>query len=79
MEAAIGGETGIDLYKQGCNKAQILSRLEGVEEIFFFGDAIYEGGNDWALAQAIEKRQHSQDAVYSVSSWEETYAILKRT
>lgn len=79
MEAAIGGETGIDIYKQGCNKAQILARLEGVEEIFFFGDAIYEGGNDWALAQAIKNRQSSQDAVYSVSSWEETYAILKQT
>jgi len=78
LEASVGGETGIDIYEKGHNKAQLLSYLEEVEEIHFFGDAIYEGGNDWPLAKAITARNHSQDSVYRVDSWQATYDILKR-
>ena len=78
LEASVGGETGIDIYEKGHNKAQLLSYLEEVEEIHFFGDAIYEGGNDWPLAKAITARNHSQDSVYRVDGWQATYDILKR-
>ena len=78
LEASVGGETGIDIYEKGHNKAQLLSYLEEVEEIHFFGDAIYEGGNDWPLAKAITARNHSKDSVYRVDGWQATYDILKR-
>jgi len=78
LEASVGGETGIDIYEKGHNKAQLLSYLEEVEEIHFFGDAIYEGGNDWPLAKAITARNHSQDSIYRVDGWQATYDILKR-
>ena len=78
LEATIGGETGIDIYEKGHNKAQLLSYLEEVEEIHFFGDAIYEGGNDWPLAKAITARNHSGDSIYRVDGWQATYDILKQ-
>ena len=78
LEASVGGETGIDIYEKGHNKAQLLSYLEEVEEIHFFGDAIYEGGNDWPLEKHITARNHSQDSVYRVDGWQATYDILKR-
>ena len=78
LEASVGGETGIDIYEKGHNKAQLLSYLEEVEEIHFFGDAIYEGGNDWPLAKAITARNHSGDSIYRVDGWQATYDILKR-
>ena len=78
LEAAVGGETGIDIYEKGHNKAQLLSYLEEVEEIHFFGDAIYEGGNDWPLAKAITARNHSGDSIYRVDGWQATYDILKQ-
>ena len=78
LEASVGGETGIDIYEKGHNKAQLLSYLEEVEEIHFFGDAIYEGGNDWPLAKAITARNHSGDSIYRVDGWQATYDILKQ-
>ena len=76
LEASVGGETGIDIYQKGRNKAQILSYLGEVEELIFFGDAIYEGGNDWPLAEAIRNRNNSKDKIYHVNSWRETYEIM---
>jgi len=77
LEAAIGGETGIDIYEKGRNKAQLLSHLGEVGEIHFFGDAIYEGGNDWPLAEAIRNRDNPLDTIHCVTSWEETYSLLQ--
>jgi phosphomannomutase len=78
LEAAIGGETGIDIYQKGRNKAQILSYLGEVEELIFFGDAMEKGGNDWPLAEAIRNRNNSKDRIYQVDSWRETYDIMIR-
>ena len=77
LEASVGGETGIDIYQKGRNKAQILSYLGEVEELIFFGDAMEEGGNDWPLAEAIINRNNSKDRIYPVESWQETYEIMK--
>ena len=77
LESAIGGETGIDIYEKGRNKAQLLSHLGEVEEIHFFGDAIYEGGNDWPLAEVIRNRDNPLDTIHSVTSWEDTYSLLQ--
>ena len=76
LEAAIGGETGIDIYQKGRNKAQLLSYLGEVEELIFFGDAMEEGGNDWPLAEAIRNRKNPKDKIYHVNSWHDTYKYL---
>ena len=76
LEASVGGETGIDIYQKGRNKAQILSYLGDVEELIFFGDAMEEGGNDWPLAEAIRNRKKPKDKIYHVESWKQTYNII---
>ena len=68
LECVIGGETGIDIYPKGKNKAQIREHIEG--PITFFGDRCDPGGNDYPLAKIA-------DVVYNVKSWEETEYILR--
>ena len=55
LEATVGGETGIDIYQKGRNKAQILSYLGEVEEIIFFGDAMQKGGKRLAFSPSNSK------------------------
>lgn len=72
ITATIGGETGIDIHRTGGNKAQILEDFNEDDHVIFFGDAMYEGGNDYPLARANKKGKNHQ-----VSGWEETWEILK--
>lgn len=72
ITATIGGETGIDIHRTGGNKAQILEDFNEDDHVIFFGDAMYEGGNDYPLANANKKGTNHQ-----VSGWEETWEILK--
>lgn len=67
VEATAGGETGVDIYQRGKDKSQV---AEKITPFTFFGDAIYPGGNDYTIAKLAEKYYH-------VSSWQETYKILK--
>ncbi|MET0269574.1 MAG: HAD hydrolase family protein, partial [Sphingomonas sp.] len=53
----VGGSTSIDITQKGVDKAYAMRRLAeqtGVPTtaMLFMGDAIYEGGNDVAVAQA---------------------------
>ncbi len=68
LEAVIGGETGIDLFVKGRNKAQIKDDIKGT--IIFFGDRCEPGGNDYSLAKVA-------DVVYHVKDWQETEYILR--
>lgn len=73
LQAAAGGETGIDIFPRGCDKAQILSKIKG--DIYFFGDRIDPAGNDWTIAQGIIDQKRGR--CYNVSSWEDTFQLLK--
>ncbi len=56
-EATIGGEISIDVAPVGWNKSRVMIILEqnhGNQPVTFVGDAIYPGGNDWPLAQALQ-------------------------
>lgn len=75
VEAAVAGETGIDIYQRGTGKEQILTQVAGCEPIHFFGDKQLLGGNDYSLAQAILK--NNMGHCYNVRDWEETFEILK--
>ena len=71
----IGGEISIDIFPNGCDKAQILKYFPG-QELIFFGDRIAPGGNDYSLAQAILDK--GQGRCYNVSNWLETERTLKQ-
>lgn len=67
LECVVGGETGIDIFIKGKDKAQV---AEHVRPFVFFGDKCAVGGNDHTLFMKA-------DNAYFVHDWEETYRILK--
>jgi phosphomannomutase len=75
VTATVGGETGIDIGPTGSDKSQILTDFNKNDTIIFFGDGIFDGGNDYTLAQTIKKKGVGR--THKVSKWEETYEILK--
>ena len=76
LQATIGGETGIDIGPKGSDKSQILRDFyRKSDKIIFFGDAIFEGGNDLSLANAIADKELGM--FYKVTEWKETWEILK--
>lgn len=77
IDFKIGGETGIDVYPKGFDKAQVLDSFGGVyrPDLVFFGDACQPDGNDYTLAQAVIQRGGK---VHAVKSWKETKEILER-
>lgn len=73
ITATVGGETGIDIYRKGCDKSQILEDFDApYDNIYFFGDKCEQGGNDWPLANRLKPKQ-----VFNVRDWQETWKILK--
>lgn len=73
----IAGETGLDIITVGKDKAQILKDFDYQDKITFFGDSIYPGGNDYAIAQAIEYSPYKYSKCHQVKNWKETWKILK--
>ncbi len=75
-EIKIGGSTSIDIVKAGINKAfgvkKLLEHLRlEADQAVFFGDALFEGGNDYSVA--------STDVLcVSVAGPEETVEVLKK-
>jgi phosphomannomutase len=67
LEATVAGETGIDIYRRGCDKSQIAN---SVTPFVFFGDMIKPGGNDYSLAQYAQE-------YHCVESWRDTWTALK--
>jgi phosphomannomutase len=70
-------ETGLDIITVGKDKAQILKDFDYQDKITFFGDSIYPGGNDYAIAQAIEYSPYKYSKCHQVKNWKETWKILK--
>jgi len=69
--ATIGGQVSIDIAPHGCDKSQVRNKIKG--PIYFFGDQVQEGGNDWLLVKVLNK----EDKVFSVKSWQDTQEILR--
>tara|TARA_B100000900_G_scaffold361501_1_gene334238 strand:+ start:3540 stop:4262 length:723 start_codon:yes stop_codon:yes gene_type:complete len=72
VSATVGGETGIDIYKKGADKSQILSDFESTDKIYFFGDKCEQGGNDFPIAQRLDTKK-----VCNVKDWKDTYERLQ--
>lgn len=75
IQAVVGGETGIDIFARGRDKAQILSWFEPGEDLAFFGDRMDPAGNDYSLAQAILTNKRGE--CYHVRDWKHTWQLLR--
>ncbi len=75
FEVRVGGVTSIDITKPGIDKAygmrKLMDILEiGKEDIFFIGDRIQPGGNDYPVkAMGIDSLE--------ISKWEETALAIE--
>ncbi|KAH8831737.1 phosphomannomutase [Flagelloscypha sp. PMI_526] len=70
---SIGGQISFDVFPTGWDKTYCLKHVEdeGFEEIHFFGDKTYQGGNDYEIYK------DSRTIGHSVSKPEDTIRILK--
>lgn len=75
IKATVGGETGIDIAPKGLDKSKIIEDFSVDDTLLFFGDAIYEGGNDYSLAQAIKTNRRG--IAHKVKDWKDTYKMLR--
>lgn len=75
LEAQVGGETGIDISPKGSNKSQILKDFFDNDVLYFFGDAMQEGGNDYPLAKEII--DNNLGFCYNIQNWQNTWDLLK--
>ncbi|SRR6266496_1948405 len=75
FEVRVGGVTSIDVTKPGIDKAYGMRKLMemlgvGMEGIFFIGDRVQEGGNDYPVkAMGID--------TIEISKWEETALVVE--
>jgi phosphomannomutase len=76
LQATVGGETGIDIAPLNADKSQILKDFDQENDfIYFFGDKMDEGGNDYPLANALFNDW--QGINYKVEGWTHTWKILR--
>jgi phosphomannomutase len=75
LQATVGGETGIDIAPRGADKSQILRDFKEDDTIHFYGDAMFDGGNDKPLADALQKYQLGFS--HQVKDWKDTWEKLK--
>lgn len=75
VDVGVAGETGIDIYRKGTGKDQIVDRIADAAPLHFFGDRMEPGGNDHSLAEAIKARGLGK--CYQVRDWRETWDILR--
>jgi hypothetical protein len=79
LSIALGGQTSFDIGVEGQDKAKAVKVLldSGFEHVVFFGDALFEGGND-APIQHLANRIPSQVEAVAVESWQDTMDQLKK-
>ena len=77
LEVQVGGQTGLDISPLGRNKSQILRDFSKNDFIYFYGDMMNEGQNDFPLADAIRKKELG--FTYHVHSFQHTWDILSLT
>ena len=70
---SIGGQISMDIFPQGWDKTYCLRYLEGhgFDNVHFFGDKTYEGGNDYEIFTSPHTIGHT------VTSPDDTIAQLK--
>lgn len=79
-EISVGGSISIDITPQGHSKGQIARHLREEcpnEDIIFFGDKTFKGGNDYELAHELLQMDNTR--VVQVSSPDEVLNYLKNS
>ena len=71
FEASIGGNTSLDIFMAGRNKAQVYNTIG--TPMVFFGDRCETTGNDFPLVQMLKPT----DTFYHVTGPDETFTLLK--
>jgi len=74
LEVQVGGQTGLDISPLGRNKGQILRDFGKDDFLYFYGDMMAEGQNDFPLADIIRTKE--MGFTYHVHSFEHTWDIL---
>jgi phosphomannomutase len=71
LDIFVGGETGLDIVENGLGKIQCLKHIRENDEdfIYYYGDQIFPGGNDYEVALACNEYN-------LVNSWENTHKNL---
>ena len=75
---SLGGTISIDITLKGCGKGQVAGHLRQrfpSEQIIFFGDKTFPGGNDYELASALAKIENTQ--VVQVANPQDVLDFLK--
>ena len=75
LEVQVGGQTGLDLAPKGYNKSMILHDFSTLDKLYFFGDMMEPGQNDYPISQGIEIMGGTS---YNVENWQQTYELLKK-
>lgn len=56
---SIGGQISFDVFPQGWDKTYCLRYLDDFQEIHFFGDKTYKGGNDFEIYESARTVGHT--------------------
>jgi len=75
ISCQVGGQTGLDISPLGCDKSQILRDFEPQDTLYFYGDKLKEGENDYPLGHAIESKNLGM--VFEVTDYHNTWNLLK--
>eukprot|EP01069_Polyplicarium_translucidae_P010294 Polyplicarium_translucidae@DN3369_c0_g1_i25.p5 len=62
VECSLGGQISIDCFPCNWDKRYCLQYLTQFDEIYFFGDRIYAGGNDFEVATDPRVRWYHQSS-----------------
>lgn len=73
VKYSIGGQISFDVFPIGWDKTYCLRFLKDYDEIYFFGDKTYEGGNDHEIYEETKKNNRG----YSVKDPQETIQKLR--
>tara|TARA_R110000868_G_scaffold218576_1_gene468930 strand:- start:79338 stop:80066 length:729 start_codon:yes stop_codon:yes gene_type:complete len=79
LHFSIGGKTSVDISEHGNDKSQALKAMReyyGDEPVMFFGDRMYEGGNDYPLSEAL-RLESAQNVTVPVQNPEDTMRKLQ--
>lgn len=77
VTATVGGETGVDIYRKGGDKSQILEDFNPDDRIYFFGDKMGPEGNDYPLAQK-NKRGFNIEVTDYKHTWKELLKLWNK-
>lgn len=81
LDAVLGGQISIDIYPKGNDKSQVFAHIEEIENLYcpdeyiFIGDRTMKGGNDYPLAQLMDKTKNCN--YHQTKGWENTQQILE--